>query len=135
MRELDNFIEEETLARRQRNPIAPIGPSLSKESVTKREEEVLTALQGGFASIISPDLVSLRRGGTFSGLVTGFDAPAITLTCFAEPTAQFIFDPESNKAYLSLAFDVEFNLEVPGTTPVSSPQEQQSNSLCERDQP
>ena len=120
MKAIDDIIEEETLARRQRNPIAPIGPSLSRETVTKREEQVLIALQSGLASIVSPDLVSLRKGAYFSGVVTGFDEPAITLACFAEATPQFILNPESSKLYLALAFDVEFNLVVPGTNPLTS---------------
>jgi len=120
MKALDDFIEEATLARQQRNPIVPIGPSLSRETVTKREHQALAALQAGFASIVSSDLVSLVKGAYFSGVATGFDYPSITLACFAEPTPQFILNPESGKLYLALAFDVEFNLVVPGAKPVTS---------------
>jgi hypothetical protein len=121
MKALDDYIEQETLSRQQRNPIAPIGPSLSGETLRKREAQVLAALQVGFATIVSTDIVTLRKGGAFSGVVTGFDEPAITLTCFAEFAPRFIFDAESSKLFLALTFNEEFNFVVPGTAPLTSP--------------
>ena len=117
MRVVDDFIEEETVRRQLRNPITPIGPSLSQVNIARRENELLRVLRAGLESILSPDVITLYRGEPFSGTGRGFDEPTIALSCYADPTAQFIPDLDTGKAYLALAFNVELNIVVPGAKP------------------
>jgi S1-C subfamily serine protease len=120
MAALDEFIEMIAEEKQIRAPIAPIGPSLAPEIVTRREDELVDAVKAGLADVIPPDLVHVAKGGVFSGMVAGLDRPALTVTCYATPNPQLIPDTETRKLYLRLSFAVEFNLFVPGKPPYTS---------------
>lgn len=120
MKGIDDFIKELQLERRLKVPIVPIGPSLASAVVTRREDELVEAVQAGLASYLKPDVVRITKGGTFSGLVKALDQPALTVTCYTEPTPQVFADSDARQLYLGIAFNVEFNIYVPGTTPYTS---------------
>lgn len=120
MKAVDGVLRRMTLQGALRAPIEPVGPSLSEDVMTRREVDLVSIVQSGFASIISPDLLYPEKGGTFSGSVAGMDEPALTLTCYTDAMPQLIADFDTGKYYLRLAFNVEFNLVAPGTAPFTS---------------
>lgn len=117
MKALDDFIQMFTEERRLRTALVPVAPSLSHEVISRHEDEVVAQIKAGFATLLRPDLVSLHKGGTFSGNASALDAPAFTLVCIAEPLPEIVADLDSEKMYLRLAFKLEFNLVVPGSPP------------------
>lgn len=120
MKGIDDFIQELQAERRLRVPIAPIGPSLAASVVTRREDELVEAMQAGFATYLNPDVLRVTKGGTFAGLVKALDQPSLTVTCYTVPTPQVFADGESRQMFLGIAFNVEFNLYVPGSEPYTS---------------
>jgi len=120
MAALDEFVKEIAEARRVRAPIAPIGPSLAPDVLSRREDELVDLVKAGFASYLRPDVVQISKGGVFSGLVAALDQPALTVTCYAEPRPVLYPDDDTRQLYLGLGFNVEFNLYVPGSEPYTS---------------
>jgi len=117
MKALDDFIQFFTEDRRLRTAIVPIGPSLSQEAVDRHEEEMVAHLKVGFATLLTPDVIELHKGGVFSGNAAALDEPALTLSCVAEPVPDVVTDLDSGRIYLRLTFKEEFNLVVPGSPP------------------
>lgn len=120
MAAIDEFIQEIAEARRVKVPIAPIGPSLAPNVVTRHEDDLVDMVKAGFATYLRPDVVQISKGGVFSGLVAALDQPALTVTCYAEPHPVLIPDDDTRQLYLGLGFNVEFNLYVPGSEPYTS---------------
>ncbi len=112
----DSFVEElqEFLrARGERVDVASVAPSFTEKEVARREAQILSFLTQGFESLLG-DVVSLRRGGAFSGRPTGFDTPTLAVLAVAEPTDHPHVDLGSGKVYLDLSFKFELTLTVPG---------------------
>jgi S1-C subfamily serine protease len=120
MAAIDEFIQEIGMARRVKVPIAPIGPSLAPRVVNQHEDELVDLVKAGFGTYLRPDVVEITKGGVFSGMVAALDQPALTVTCYAEPRPVLIPDEDTRQLFLGLAFNVEFNLYVPGSTPYTS---------------
>ncbi len=111
---IDDFLKERLLLERTPIDIAPSAASFTPAVARRREDAVVSVLRQGFQKLASSDLVNLRKGPVFSGEPLGFQKPAIAILPVVEPIGAVIADGARQRAYLTLSFNFQVALTVPG---------------------
>ena len=114
MTTIDEDLKQLLLLERKPIDLAPSAASFSSAVAHRREDAVVSVLRQGFQKFASSDLVNLRKGQVFSGEPLGFQKPTIAIQPVVKPILELITDRAQQRAYLTLGFNFQVALTVPG---------------------
>ncbi len=103
------------------NTFEAIAPTLGEAISRQREDALMGFVADGFRHFAPPDVVSLRRGGTFGGPPGGFERPALAIVWGVSPrllpNTTPVMDTNLGRIYWPLIVNFEAHLIVPQRPP------------------